>query len=162
MRTQFTRWIRTSYVACDSLSSSQKRVSISQWTWLMPIVLNQLFRDTACRSGKTNVRILRISATAQVFLKSVRAIIDVRLRIARLRDHATRSLFLVNYCLWEFTEIMGQGERVARMGTREMSETSWFISLLGREHSEDLSVDGGIILKWMRWKQGGRVWTGLI
>jgi hypothetical protein len=29
-------------------------------------------------------------------------------------------------------------------------------------HSEDLDVDGWIILKWILGKQGGKVWTGCI
>jgi hypothetical protein len=32
----------------------------------------------------------------------------------------------------------------------------------GRDHSEDLGVDGKIILEWILGKQGGKVWTGLI
>jgi hypothetical protein len=31
-----------------------------------------------------------------------------------------------------------------------------------RDHSEDLSVDGGIILKWIIGEYGWRVWTGII
>jgi hypothetical protein len=34
--------------------------------------------------------------------------------------------------------------------------------LKGRDHSEDLVVDGKIILEWMSGKQGRRVWTVLI
>jgi len=32
-----------------------------------------------------------------------------------------------------------------------------------RDHSEDMGVDGNIILlEWMLGKQGGKMWTGLI
>jgi hypothetical protein len=29
-------------------------------------------------------------------------------------------------------------------------------------HSEDLGVDGNIILEWILGKQGGKLWTGFI
>jgi hypothetical protein len=32
----------------------------------------------------------------------------------------------------------------------------------GKNHLEDLDVDGKIILEWILRKQGGRVWTGCI
>jgi hypothetical protein len=32
----------------------------------------------------------------------------------------------------------------------------------GRDHSEDLGVDGRIILEWILGKYGGKVWTGFI
>jgi hypothetical protein len=35
-------------------------------------------------------------------------------------------------------------------------------SLKGRDHSEDLRVDGRIVLECNLGKEGGRVWTGLI
>jgi hypothetical protein len=34
--------------------------------------------------------------------------------------------------------------------------------LKGRDHSEDLGVDGRIILEWILGKYGGKVWTGFI
>jgi len=33
-------------------------------------------------------------------------------------------------------------------------------NLKGRNHSEDLAVDGKIILEWILGKQSGKVWTG--
>jgi hypothetical protein len=33
--------------------------------------------------------------------------------------------------------------------------------LKGRDHLEDLGIDGGIILKWTLRKSGRRVWIGL-
>jgi hypothetical protein len=32
----------------------------------------------------------------------------------------------------------------------------------GRDHSEDLGVDGNLILEWILGTMGGKVWTGLI
>jgi hypothetical protein len=34
--------------------------------------------------------------------------------------------------------------------------------LKGSDHSEDLGVDGKIILEWILGKQGGKLWTGFI
>jgi hypothetical protein len=36
----------------------------------------------------------------------------------------------------------------------------WSENLKGRNHSEDLGVDERTILKWILWKQGGKLWTG--
>jgi hypothetical protein len=38
----------------------------------------------------------------------------------------------------------------------------WSKNLKGREHSEDLDVDGRTRLKWMLVKYGGKVWNGCI
>jgi hypothetical protein len=38
----------------------------------------------------------------------------------------------------------------------------WFKSLKGRDHSEDLGVDGRIIFKWILGTQGWRVLIGFI
>jgi hypothetical protein len=35
-------------------------------------------------------------------------------------------------------------------------------SLKGRVHSEDLGVDGRIILEWVVEKEGGKLWIGCI
>jgi hypothetical protein len=32
----------------------------------------------------------------------------------------------------------------------------------GRDHSEDVGVDGKIILEWILEKQGGKLWTGFM
>ena len=33
---------------------------------------------------------------------------------------------------------------------------------MGRDHLEDLGVDGGVILKWILKKWDGEAWTGLL
>jgi hypothetical protein len=38
----------------------------------------------------------------------------------------------------------------------------WLESLKGRDHPEDLDIDGRIILKWNLRKLGWRVWIGFI
>jgi len=38
---------------------------------------------------------------------------------------------------------------VARMGETRMLKIFWFEDLKGRNHSEDLDVDGKIILEWV-------------
>jgi hypothetical protein len=35
-------------------------------------------------------------------------------------------------------------------------------NLTGRDHLEDLSVDGRIILQWILWKLGEKVWIQFI
>jgi hypothetical protein len=32
-------------------------------------------------------------------------------------------------------------------------------NLKGRDHLEDLNVDGKIVLEWILWKLGGKVWS---
>jgi hypothetical protein len=47
--------------------------------------------------------------------------------------------------------MMRRAGHVAHMG--EMRTTKfWLKSLKGRDHSEDLGLDGKIILKWISWK----------
>jgi hypothetical protein len=36
------------------------------------------------------------------------------------------------------------------------------VILKGRDHAEDLHVDGKMIFEWILEKQGGKVWTGFI
>jgi hypothetical protein len=38
----------------------------------------------------------------------------------------------------------------------------WVENVKGRDHLEDLSMDGKIILEWILGKWAGRVWTGCI
>jgi hypothetical protein len=35
-------------------------------------------------------------------------------------------------------------------------------NLKGRSHSEDLDIDGNIILEWILGKHSGKLWTGFI
>jgi hypothetical protein len=44
----------------------------------------------------------------------------------------------------------------------EMHKKFWSEYLDVGEHSEDISVNGRIILEWISEKLGGKVWTGLI
>jgi len=44
---------------------------------------------------------------------------------------------------------MGWAKHVARLGRKEMDKILWLENLKEREHSEDLRVDGKIILKWI-------------
>jgi hypothetical protein len=50
-------------------------------------------------------------------------------------------------------------EHVARMGVMEMHTQFWSENVKKRDHSEDLGVDGNIILEWFLRKEGGKVWT---
>jgi hypothetical protein len=45
---------------------------------------------------------------------------------------------------------------------KQMYKKFWTGNLTGKEHSEDLGVDGRIILEWILGKEGGYVWTGYI
>jgi len=38
----------------------------------------------------------------------------------------------------------------------------WLETLKGRDHLEDIGVDGTIILEWILEKYGAKVWTGYI
>jgi len=38
----------------------------------------------------------------------------------------------------------------------------WLENLKGRDHSEDLDVDGRVILQWILQKYGGKLWTGFM
>jgi len=38
----------------------------------------------------------------------------------------------------------------------------WLEYLTGRDHSDDLGVDGTIVLEWFLGKWGGKLWTGCI
>jgi hypothetical protein len=44
----------------------------------------------------------------------------------------------------------------------EMVTVFWLENLKGRDHSEDLDVDGRIILEWILGTYGRKVWTGFI
>jgi hypothetical protein len=46
------------------------------------------------------------------------------------------------------------------MGRREVYTEIWWENLRERDHVEDASVDGRIILRWIFSKCVGRVWTG--
>jgi hypothetical protein len=56
---------------------------------------------------------------------------------------------------------MRWADHEARMGRREMHMKFWSQSLKGRDHSQDLGVDGRIS-DWILGKWGGKMRTGLI
>jgi hypothetical protein len=41
-----------------------------------------------------------------------------------------------------------------------MHANFWSVDFKGRDHSDDVGVDGRIILEWIIGKQDGKVWTG--
>jgi hypothetical protein len=43
-----------------------------------------------------------------------------------------------------------------------MHKIFWLKKLKGRDHSNDLSGDGKIIIEWILRKQGGKLWTGFV
>jgi len=43
-----------------------------------------------------------------------------------------------------------------------MHSKFWLEILKGRDHTEELGIGGRIILEWILWKYGGKVWTELI
>jgi hypothetical protein len=47
-------------------------------------------------------------------------------------------------------------------GRDEKFVVFWLENLKGRDHSEDMDIDGRIILGWVLRKQGGKVWTGFV
>jgi len=57
---------------------------------------------------------------------------------------------------------MRWSEHVARMGEMEMRTQFLSGSLKGRDHSEDLGIDGKIILECILGEWCGKVWTVLI
>jgi hypothetical protein len=55
------------------------------------------------------------------------------------------------------------GGTCSRHGTDEkgIQYFAWKI-MKGRDHAEDISVDGKITLEWILVKQFGRTWTGFV
>jgi hypothetical protein len=51
---------------------------------------------------------------------------------------------------------------LAPMGEMKIHTKFWSENLKGRDHSEDLGVDGRIMMKCMLGKQDEKVWTGFI
>jgi hypothetical protein len=47
-------------------------------------------------------------------------------------------------------------------GSNEMYTEFWSGNLKGRDHMEDLGVDGRIIIEWVLKKLGGNVWIKFI
>jgi hypothetical protein len=43
-----------------------------------------------------------------------------------------------------------------------MCKKFWSQNIYGRDHLEDLDIDGKIILEWILGKWGGKLWTGCI
>jgi hypothetical protein len=57
----------------------------------------------------------------------------------------------------------GMGEACCSHGRVEKMHTVFrLLNLIGRDNSEDVGVDGRIILEWILGKQGGKLWTGYI
>jgi hypothetical protein len=48
------------------------------------------------------------------------------------------------------------------MGEMRNVRNILFGNLKGKDHSEDIGIDGSIILKWVLGKYGGNLWTGCI
>jgi hypothetical protein len=48
------------------------------------------------------------------------------------------------------------------MGDMVMHTKFWLENLKGKDHSEDLGIEGKIILEWILGKLGGKVWPGCI
>jgi len=46
-----------------------------------------------------------------------------------------------------------------RHGRVRHAYKSWSEKLMGRDHLEDLGMDGKVTLEWMLEKLGGRMWT---
>jgi hypothetical protein len=57
---------------------------------------------------------------------------------------------------------MGWAGHIAHMRRQKIQIKFWLVSLKRRDQSEDLSVDGRIILKWNLGKQVLRAWIGFI
>jgi hypothetical protein len=48
------------------------------------------------------------------------------------------------------------------MGDMKMHTVLWLENLKGRDHSEDLCVEGRIILEWILGKEDEKLWIGCI
>jgi len=58
--------------------------------------------------------------------------------------------------------MMRWGGHVARVEEMRIYIDFWSENLKGKDHSEDLVVDGRIILEWILGKYGGKLWTGFM
>jgi hypothetical protein len=98
-------------------------------------------------------------------IDSVRKLLDLRGRKGREAGEAYIMRSYIACVLYQMS--FGRPNQEMRrsgyvVGMRGMHTKYWSVNVRGRDHSEDLDVDGRIILEWILEKYGGKVWTECI